>query len=362
MPIKTCELIQNGFQEDGFTPKMEPRFLRNTNGLEIITPQGGLIQHGYGDVSDNTLGVQRVLDTLTYIRGQVIKQVFYEVNLLDYGTIEYGEGAFMQSLLQLKEYSTADDFEAGNINQGGGNDRLAQADAATDSQTIQLRNWAKQCGWTYFELQQALAANNWDLISAKLRALAKNWQLGIQNTFFLGSKIDTNFSGLLNNPDYALNLTAITALISGKNAADFQTFVGTIIELFQSNCHYTTYPNRFIIPNDDWNGMPRATSDGFPINDKISYLENAFKKICGNDFRILPSAYAVPANNTAWGLNKHLYLLYKYNPDNGFMSVPVDMNTMAPGTLNNFQYQTVAYGQYSGYNVINPLQYLGFQF
>ena len=119
MPLQTVELIQNGFEEDGITPKMEPRFLKNhhVNGLTILNDQGGLIQHGYGDVNDNTLGVQRVIDTLTYIRATVVKQVFYEVNLMDYGTIEYGEGAFMQSLLQLKEYSTADDFEAGRCRQ-----------------------------------------------------------------------------------------------------------------------------------------------------------------------------------------------------------------------------------------------------
>ncbi len=363
MPLQTVELIQNGFDADGFTPKMEPRFLRNTSGLNILDDNNQIIRHGYGDVNDYSLGVQRVTDTLTYIRKTVLKQTFYEVNITDYGSIQYGEGAWMQSLLQLKEYSTSDDFEAGNVNQGGGNDRLAESDTAVSSQNIPLRNYIRAINWNYIELQQALAANNWDLIAAKLRAKAKAWQLGIQSTFFLGSKVEpTTFGGLLNNSGYAINTSRITKLINTMTPAEFQAFVAGVVQDYQANVNYNVYPDTFVIPADDWNGLATATSSSFPIGSMITYLENAFKQICGPNFRILPSAYGVPANNAAWGVNKHLYLLYRRDPDDGYMAVPVDLTTMAPGTSDNFHYTTVAAGQYSGFNVLNSLRYLAFQF
>jgi len=363
MPLQTVELIQNGFEADGVTPKTEPRFLRNTSGLTILDSNNQLISHGFGDVADASLGAQRVTDTLTFIRQKVIKQTFYEVNLLDYASVQYGEGAWMQSLLQYKEYSTSDDFESGNVNMGGNDDRMAASSAALSSQTIPLRNYIRSINWTTIELQQALMANNWDVVAAKLRAKAKAWQLGIQSTFFLGSKTEpTVIGGLLNNTGYAINTSRITKLINTMTATEFQAFVAGVIQDYQANVQYNVYPDTFVIPSDDWNGLATATSSSFPIGSMMTYLENAFKAICGPNFRILPSAYGVPANNTAYGVNKHLYLLYRRDPDDGYMAVPVDLQTMAPGTSDNFHYITVAAGQYSGFTVLNNLRYLAFQF
>lgn len=378
--METIRYIQNGFEADNVTPKMEavPLTNRQSAQCEIGREHGpaltaafmgidpGLyLKNANGDINDVSLGLQSTIDTITYLRKQVVTQSFYEVALTDYGIIEQGDGAYMQNILVTREIDASDDFEAGNLNQGANNERMSEADSQVDGVNVPLRQWGKAITYTLFEVQQALQRNNWDLIGARMRSRKKNWDLGIQRTFFLGSLIDTNFPGLLNNPNITVQTSlpgGFTQLISLMNSADFQTFVADVVQAYQSNAQYVKYPDYFIIPSDDYNGLGSATSSTYPIGTKLEYLEKMFKGLCGEHFKILPSAYGVPANNTVWGLNKHLYLLGKMDADSGHMNIPVDMVVTAPGTSDNFNYRCVGYGQYAGYNIFRNLDFLAFQF
>lgn len=81
-----------------------------------------------------------------------------------------GEGAWSSALTTYRSFNLSDDFSTGVINTGANNGRLAVGDAGVDSLTVQVKNWAKQIGWSLFDLQLAAKSGNWDLVTAKERA------------------------------------------------------------------------------------------------------------------------------------------------------------------------------------------------
>ena len=328
---------------------------------------GLTIRNATGDIDQSTLGYQIALDTLTFIKKQITEQKFYEVSPADYIPIAVGDGSFSQSILTNLSVSTARDFESGIINQGSGNDRLEAADSAISSKTVAVMNWAKAVGYSIFEVEQALQANNWDIIESKHRARKKNWDLGIQAVAFLGLKgSNTTVPGLLTQTSANVNsdTTTITETISGMTSAEFATFVKNVVAAYQANCDYTAMPTHFVIPQDDWLGLASPVSDTYPFNSKLEYLKKAFAEIVPGGVKIQPIVYGMPAYNVSrlGGSGLHRYAMYRYDPESIRMDVPVDYTVTQPNTLNNFQFQDAGYGQFTGVGVYRPLEILYFDF
>ena len=352
--------------------KMDLRQVQNAmeQRFQLRSLRGQTIMNATGDTIDmSSVGYQIALDTLTWIKKQIIEQVFYQVSISDYVDIAIGEGAFAQAILQNIVLNTSGDFEQGNIGQGIANDRLSQAGAARSSRTIQVMNWAKGIGYSIFEIQQALQASNWDYIASLHEARKENWDLGIQMIAFLGSLGDnSSFPGLLTLSNVNSNTSLITSgtgLISAMSVADFNTLVAGLIEAFRANCNRTAYPNTFVMPEDDYNGLgAMVTTAGYSAVSKMDYLKKAFDQMIPGGLKILPSAYAIPAQNASRGLNSdsgfHRYLLYRKDPKTVRMDIPVDITVTQPNTLNNFQFQDAAYGQYTGVAAYRPLELLYF--
>lgn len=336
---------------------MEPNALRSTQGLSLLNANG--------DVSSTGLGFQIAIDTLTYIKKQVTEQKFYQVAIADYLPVAVGDGAFAQNLLTNLQFDNSDNFETGNIRSGESGSRLASADASVASKTIKVVNWAKSIGYTLFDIEQALMANNWDLIMAKETSRKKNWDLGLQEIAFIGSKSDTAVTGLFNNANVTIDTTTITKLINSMSATEFATFVAALIAGYRSAVNYSAFPDTFVIPEDDFLGLTTLTPGTvgtFPY-PKIKYLLDAFQALCGKNFQIIPSAYGIPANNSSrTGLNKHCYALYRKDPTSIRMDIPVNYTTTQPNSLNNFSFQNVGYGQYTGVGVYRNLEVIYYQF
>jgi predicted pyridoxine 5'-phosphate oxidase superfamily flavin-nucleotide-binding protein len=348
------------------------RYVTNGKGQQEPAPlhstQGLTLRNANGDINSDATGFQIVIDTLTYIKKQVTKQKFYEVEFAEYIPLAVGDGAFSQNILTNLEFSNAADFETGNINAGTNNDRLAVADASVASKTIKVINWAKQVGYSIFDIEQALQANNWDVIEAKHRSRKKNWDLGLQKIAFLGSVSDTGVTGLLTNPNCTINTALITAPISGLNAANFATFVRTVISTYFTATNSTQMPTHFQIPYTDFLGLAGNLVPGtvgtYPVT-MLAYLEEVFKKATMNaNFKIYPLAYGDAANNAAvlGSSGKQCYTLYNMNSESLRMDVPVDYTVTQPNTVNNFQFQDVAYGQYTGVGVYRNLEVLYFRY
>lgn len=354
--MRSVQFVQNG------KGTKEPR--------EIL--RGMSLRNAVGDITDQSTGFQIAMDTLTFIKKSVIEQKFYEVEggLTKYVPLEVGDGAFAQSILTNLEYSSGGDFETGIINTGTANDRLAQADAAVASKTVQVANWAKGIGYSLFEIEQALMANNWDAIAAKERARKKNWDLGLQAQTFMGLKSNpVAFPGLLTSTAINVNTTLITEPISTMNATEFNTFVATLISAYFANTNKTARPDRFIIPYSDFFGLQTMTPNvigagegNYPIS-RLEFLLRAFRLASQNpSFEILPLAYADADSNAAYGVDKQIYLLYRYDRDSVRMDIPVDYTVTQANTMNNFQFQSAAYGQFTGVHFYRQLEALQFEY
>ncbi|MDR2675905.1 MAG: DUF2184 domain-containing protein [Opitutaceae bacterium] len=313
-----------------------------------------------GDIESKAAGVQIILDTLTYIKRRMVEQKFFEVPVADYLPLVVGEGAFAESLLHTLAYSNSDDFESGIINQATGGAQLSLANASVSSLTRKVVTWAKAIQYTIVELEQALLANNWDAIAAKHSARKKNWDLGIQRIAFLGSKTDGDLAGLLNSPEVTVDTATITKPIKQMTAAEITAFVGNVIALYRANASQTAMPNRFVIPQSDYYGLgvlTPGTTGTFPIS-LLAFLEDTFKRFIP-DFKILPLAYA-DADYNDEGAN--LYTLFRYDTESVVMDIPVNITATQPNSVNNFQFQDAAYGQFTGVAFLRPHEALQFRY
>lgn len=327
----------------------------------VKSTRGLSLRNATGDIDQSTLGFQIAIDTLTYIKKQVTEQKFYEISPVDYVPIAVGEGAFQQNILTNLVINAAGDFEAGNINQGTANDRLAAADVGIASKTIKVINWAKATGYTVFEIEQALQANNWDVIEAKHKARKKNWDLGIQKIAFVGSATDPGVLGLLTQTSANINTTTITGLINTFSATQFAALVQNLVAAYQSNCAYTAYPTHFVIPQDDWLGLATPVSSSFPFNSMLEYLKKAFDEIVPGGIKIIPNVYGIGSSVYGGGsIGHHRYAMYRYDPESIRMDIPVDFTVTQPNTYNNFQFQDAAYAQYTGVLAYRQLELLYF--
>lgn len=310
----------------------------------------------------NALGFQVDITTLTAISKSIVEQKFYTVAFADYVPVRVGEGAWSSEILTYRSYSIGGDFAEGVVDLATDNSRLASASTGVDKVTVPVKNWAKQIDWTFFELQEAARSGNWDVVSSKERSRKENWDLGLQEVAFWGLKGTTNVKGLLTQSDVNANSSLIQKYINAMSEAEFQTLLQGIIEAYRANSQRTAMPNRFIIPEADYNGLAVSVSEDFPLKSKLARLEESFKLITRNaNFQILPSAYSDQATNAAiTGLNKNRYVLMNANEDTIRMDIPVDYTNTLQNTINGFQFQNVGYGQFTGVQTYRPREVLYF--
>lgn len=308
----------------------------------------------------NVLGYEVDITTLTTIMAKITEQKFFEIAPADFVPVRVGEGAWSQQLLTYRSYQLGDDFATGVINTGSNNSRLAAADAGVDSLTIQVKNWAKSIGWSIFDLELAAKSGNWDVVSAKEESRKTNWDLGIQRVAFLGLEGDSSVKGLYNQSGITNNTALITKPISSMNATEMTTFLAGLVEAYRSNCNRTAWPTHFAIPESDYLGLATPYSPTYPNTSKLEWLEMNLKIMTKNqNFKVLPNAYGDAAYN---GLDVQRYLLLNYDEKSIRMDIPVDYTNTLANSLDNFNFQNVGYGQFTGVLAYRPLELLYFSY
>lgn len=317
----------------------------------------------------NSLGYEISITTLSTIMKKISEQKFFEIAPADYLPLQVGEGAWSSNLVTYRAYEMADEFETGVLNTGANNARQATADAGVDSLTIQVYNWSKTIGWSVFDLEQAAKSGNWDIVSAKEKSRKTNWDLGIQRIAFLGARGMNGTTGtclgLLNQAGITINTTVIVKAISTMNTTELKAFTAQLIEAYRTNNNRTAWPNRFAIPESDYNGLASQASPDFPIKSTLELLEEAFKLITRKpDFKILPLAYADAQYHTdvASIAGKQVYSLYNYDDASIRMNVPVDYTNTLANSLDNFNFQNAGFGQFTGVLAYRPLELMYFQY
>ena len=315
----------------------------------------------------NDMGYDLPITTLTAISKSIIEQVFYTVPPALYMPVRVGENAWSDQIMTYVSFDLSGDFESGNLNTGANNTRLAEADAGISSVYNKVIDWGKKITWSLVDLRKSARAGNWDLIASKEKARKTNWDLGIQKVAFLGSiKNPTAVMGLLTQAAVNSNTSLITGYIKAMNAAAFAALVQGLIAAYRLNCNYTAMPTHFIIPEQDYNGLGTlvpGTAGTFPIT-MLEYLRQTFVLITQNpNFKIMKLAYADKAVNVLpinGALNKNRYTLLNYNEDSLRMDIPVDYTNTMQGSFNNFQFENVGYGEYTGVLAYRPLEMLYF--
>ena len=146
------------------------------------------------------------------------------------------------------------------------------------------------------------------------------------------------------------------------SASEFNTFISTIISAYLTNANSTVLPDTFVIPLSDWVDLAGPVSETYPNVMKIEWLQKAFDKICQKKVNILPLAYCEASQNASRGVNMNRYALYRKDLETIRMDVPVMYTSTAPNTANNFQFQNVAYGQFTGVKAYRPLEVLYYDY
>lgn len=305
-----------------------------------------------GNIDPTTLGYDYTIQTVTQLAEDVVGAIYARINLPDFLDISVGFGAWMENikintLLRMGPSS----FFAGRQSLSSGSAQLAKVNTGIVPVNVPIASWGMGFDYSIFEINKALASDNWDEISSQMEALKTIWDLGIQEVMMIGDPNDTaNYPGLINNPAVTVDTTTITQNISSMSATTFQGFVSEIIGQFLQQSAYQ-WPDTFIMPAGDYAGLGAAASAQFPIVAMGEYLE-VFKKATGNpDFKVLPNFYCDSPNNPA-GLQT--YVLYKRSRDvvRGYIPVQFMMNPAA--TQDNMHWNCAAIGQYTSPVIIMP--------
>lgn len=339
--------------------KNRPKIL-NSKGEEIVlNDQEGRIANFLENQIKNALGYEVDITTLTTIMKKVSEQKFFEIAPADYLPVRVGEGAWSTQLTTYRSFAIGEDFETGVVGTGTNNARMASADAGVDTLSLPVRNWAKSIGWSLMDLYQAQRAGNWDLVTAKEESRKKNWDLGIQRIAFLGIATDGGVNGLLNQAGITENTTTITKALKAMTPAELKSFAAAILNDYRANCERTAWPTHFIIPESDYLGLVSQSSPDFPLKSTLELLEEALKLATRNaQFKILPLAYADAAHGAPSG--KQYYTLLNYEEKSVRMDIPVDYTNTLANSTDNFNFQNVGYGQFTGCLAYRPKEMMYF--
>jgi hypothetical protein len=336
-----------------------PAMVVNRQG-EVWTQQGKV---GMADSKQflNSLGSEQSITTLTAILPTIIEQKFYEIPISDYVPVEVGTGnPFSASLFNWTTGIKGGDFETGLMNMASNDSGKVSDDIFVEPISRKVISWKKDVNYNIIqEATFSQGTQNMDLIQAKYKARKKEYDLGIQRTAFFGlASNTTDFAGLFNQSGVTINTTLITESLSGMTAAEFNAFVGSLLETYRLNCNRTAYPDTFLIPEDDYNGLANQMSETYPMRTKMEVLQQVFDNTVPNKkVKILPSAYGMATYN-ANVINKDRYVLYNKQPDSVILNVPLDFTVTLPGTANGFDYTSAAYSRFTGVTALRPLEML----
>lgn len=345
-----------------------------SNNIPMVVNRQGEVwgTQGYIGMADsktfnNSLGSEQAITTLTALLPTIIEQKYYEIPIANYVPIEVGTGnPFSSTLFNWSTGIKGGDFEAGLMNLASNNSDRNSDDIFVEPIQRSVISWKKDV--SYNIMQQSMFAagtQNMDLIQAKYKARKKEYDLGLQRMSFFGlSSNTTSYAGLLNQSTVNSNTTLIAKKLSSMTAAEFNAVVAGLVETFRLNCNRTAYPNTFVIPENDYNGLVNQMSETYPLRTKLDVLTQALKEATMRpDFKVLPSAYAMQTNNSSiTGLNKNRYVLYNKVADTILINIPLDFTVTLPGTTNGFDYTSAAYSRFTGVNALRPLEVLYFDF
>lgn len=271
-----------------------------------------------------TAGVVQTVDTITDIVQGVIETKYYELagqTLSDFVNIDAsGRGAYAGEIFQYTSAFVGASFKQCIINPAStGIHNDATADVAVDG--ISQRNNFFRLKYSISQEGLRMAAVNrvgFDLIEQKERARKKTWDLGLQETLFLGLGDGRTF-GLLNQPGVTINTSLFPTAPQNMTVAQLKTFAASALATAFAATNQTIMPNRWAMPTSTFMALGVPYGDTFGMQTVKEVLEKAFREAgAPSDFRIVHSLY----NETAGvgGVGRHVF--YNTDSDNIIMHTP----------------------------------------
>lgn len=271
-----------------------------------------------------TAGVVQTVDTITEIVQGVVEAKYYELGgqtLSDFINIDAsGRGAYSGEIFQFTSAYVGAPFKSCIINPAStGIHQDATADIAVDG--IRTRNNFYRQKYSITQEGLKMAARNlvqFDLIEQKEKARKKTWDLGMQDTLFVGLG-DGRTYGLLNQPDAAINTSLFPVAPQNMTVEQIKAFAGSAISTYFNNTNGTYMPNRWCMPTEDYMALGIPYGDTFGMPTLLEVFTNAFKQAgAPADFKIVHSLY----NNNAGVDNKGRHAFYNTDTDNIIMHTP----------------------------------------
>lgn len=273
-------------------------------------------------------GFEQTVTTLTDIIAGVVETKYYELNgqkLSDFCKIEVGKGAYQTNLMQYAISYAGAGGKAGLINPTA-NGINKDANATIQIGQITMPNNFWRFAYSVSNELVKMAERNpetFSIIEEHEKARKKIFDLMLQEAWFKGLGDGKSF-GLLNQPNVAVNTSLMTAELGAMTDAQFATFIAQAPDVFNANSNYAINFNRMLIPSAQYFALTQPYGQ-FGLN-RLQVLEDAMKRVCGGDFKIVHSTYNTGAS--AQGGTKGRYVLYNDDADNLCAYLPVPYTPM----------------------------------
>lgn len=301
-----------------------------------------------------TAGVKQNIDTLTQIINDVVYAKYYTTPspLTDYVKIDVGRGAYAGQIFQYVAGFEGASFKECLINPAStGVHNNAVADIRVDGITIKNNFFRQKYSISQEELKMAAAGMvPFDVIEAKEKSRVTNWQLGFQETLFLGLG-DGVTNGLLNQTGVTVNTSLLPVAPGSLTVAQTKAFAANAIATYYAQTNGTYFPNRWLMPSASYMqlGVPYGDTFGMPTLREV--LENAFKAAgAPDDFKIVHSIYGTGAGASG----KHRHVLYNNDVDNIVMYNPKPYTPHPLYPVGSLDMISDAEAQFSGVQVKKP--------
>lgn len=309
--------------------------LFNSEELKILDNAQKLLNDvGYGDI-DITL--------LTVIEREVSQQKFYQVNPEDFIPFDRTQGGWADYITVLRNFVTAEgNIDAWTRGVDADNSRRGQDSANLQSASLKIHNLAKMISYSLFEIRQSMETGRWNIITEKERARKIDFDISVQRALLLG---DENHLGLLNQPEAQTNATILTSTISSMSAAQFKTFLASLLPTYYELTGMTALPDTFAIAPSDYLGLGVAVDEQYPVfTTMLERLNNVFREMTGNqNAKIVPLAYCEPQFNGG----SYKYALYRKDFDTLRVYEPFSYNVVQGVSIDGMNYQNTAYARIS---------------
>lgn len=313
----------------------------------------------------NSGGSEQAITTLTTILADVLRQKVYAdgINPIDYIPIISGEGnPYALSKNQWTCRNVADSLESGIINLASSNAQKGHTDIELDMITRESVGFVQGVQWNTMQAGVFGAGTQvLDYVTVQVQAAQDTYKQRFTKAAFIGLNSNTRIQGLLNQSNVTIDTTTITKKLNTMTIAEINTFVGSVVEAYRVGAGRTAMPDRFVIPETDWNGLGQfIVSNGIVATKTyIQIIEETFKTMTMNpNFKVLPSAYAMKENNEL-GTNKDRYVLYRYDKLSGRMDLDVPPTFTYGASSDGFNYSGTLMSKFTGFTQLrqNEMMY-----